>query len=116
MLQGIPCSHCIKFATPPPPTPRLPRLLPPCAAAKKLAINAWGNLESNSQGLSQGSAKLGLASDGLLAQRPVTGLAFCAGPIPLLLAAYAPVGAQLGAAALLQVRGGAGRGWRIRRG
>eukprot|EP00198_Chlamydomonas_reinhardtii_P013195 XP_001702532.1 flagellar associated protein [Chlamydomonas reinhardtii] len=70
--------------------------------AKKLAINAWGNLESNSQGLSQGSAKLGLASDGLLAQRPVTGLAFCAGPIPLLLAAYAPVGAQLGAAALLQ--------------
>ncbi|KAG2446162.1 hypothetical protein HXX76_000757 [Chlamydomonas incerta] len=70
--------------------------------AKKLAINAWGNLESNSQGLSQGSAKLGLASEGLLAQRPVTGLAFCAGPSPLLLAAYAPVGAQLGAAALLQ--------------
>ncbi|KAG2440517.1 hypothetical protein HYH02_010395 [Chlamydomonas schloesseri] len=70
--------------------------------AKKLAINAWGNLESNSQGLSQGSAKLGLASEALLAQRPVTGLAFCAGPSPLLLAAYAPVGAQLGAAALLQ--------------
>jgi hypothetical protein len=55
-------------------------------------------------GLSAGTLKLGRQQEALLAQRPVTGVAFCPGPSPLLLASYAPVGAQLGAAALLQVR------------
>ncbi|GFR41343.1 hypothetical protein Agub_g2028 [Astrephomene gubernaculifera] len=70
--------------------------------AKKLAINGWGSLDPSAGGMSAGSSKLGQQHEALLGQRPVTGSAFCQGPSPLLLAAYAPVGAQLGAAALLQ--------------
>ncbi|KXZ56466.1 hypothetical protein GPECTOR_1g417 [Gonium pectorale] len=68
--------------------------------AKKLAISA--GKDPKDAALSAGSVKLGHAQEALLSQRPVTGLAFCPGPSPLLLASYAPVGAQLGAAALLQ--------------
>lgn len=76
--------------------------MPPRAAVKKLAINAWATMDSSGASLSAGNAKLQF--DALLAQRPSTGAAFCPGHSPLLLTAYAPVGAQLGAAALLQVR------------
>ncbi|GLC72440.1 hypothetical protein PLESTF_001247900 [Pleodorina starrii] len=67
--------------------------------AKNLAIQPFNGPDN---GLSAGTAKLGRQQEALLAQRPVTGAAFCSGPSPLLLAAYAPVGAQLGPAALLQ--------------
>ncbi|GLI68764.1 hypothetical protein VaNZ11_013255 [Volvox africanus] len=67
--------------------------------AKKMTITPLGGTDS---GLSAGTVKLGRQQEGLLAQRPVTGVAFCPGNSPLLLAAYAPMGAQLGAEALLQ--------------
>lgn len=56
------------------------------------------------QGLSGGLLHLGW--DALLAHRPVTAVAFSPSPTePLLLAAYGPVGAQLGAGELLKVGG-----------
>lgn len=72
----------------------------PCthAGARPLAIPTSTNPPAGA--LSCGSARLSF--DALLAQRPVVATAFCPGSEPLLLAAYAPVGAQLGAAALLK--------------
>ncbi|EFJ44849.1 hypothetical protein VOLCADRAFT_94869 [Volvox carteri f. nagariensis] len=75
--------------------------------ARKVAIPPLGGADN---GLSAGTLKLGRQQEALLAQRPVTGLAFCPGPSPLLLASYAPVGAQLGAAALLQDHSLGGKG------
>lgn len=70
--------------------------LPPLGM-RKLAIPAT-NAAAGS--LSSGSVRL--AYDVLLAQRPVSGAAYCPSAEPLLLVAYGAVGAQLGAAALLQ--------------
>lgn len=67
---------------------------------KKLALNQWTAVNDAAAGLSGG--RVVLQHEVLLNQRPVTGTAYCQGNAPLLLAAYAPVGAQLGAAALLQ--------------
>lgn len=70
-------------------------------AAKKIAIPPLTGVDN---ALSAGTVKLGRLHEALLSQRPVTGLAFCPGPSPLLLASYSMIGAQLGAEAHLKVR------------
>lgn len=80
--------------------------LPRLADSKKITMQSD---PTGGKGVSSGIVPL--AHEGLLAHRPVNSLAFVpAGGEPLVLAAYGPVGAQLGAAELLKVWALCGKG------
>ena len=84
----------------------------PCSSLPRLADSKKITMHSDpTGGKGMSSGIVPLAHEGLLVHRPVNSLAFVpAGGDPLVLAAYGPVGAQLGAAELLKVCEWCGKG------